>query len=712
MRRFVNFFLILVVLAAVGYLFYKAKLYPRPASLSGSTTPTAAPVAVRSSLRISVAQRPEALIVSALQRLLDAENLDIEIVEFRDQTSWMELAAGELDLVLAPVGEAVTAQARYDVGRFLFISGQSQGYDVILAPTALTASPNTLGVSGGHGRELFAISKFPDARLVNAQTPEELQLWLQEGAIQAALLESASLPAAAVDSNKTLGATSQEAPMPSVVVLSRALLSETPETSQRIEVLLRALESWATLIDYLGSQPELLRSTLKPDAEAMGIDLDTLLKDYRFLTLDAGRKALLATQEKGLLKQTFDLLVLARTRNLTTPRWEETLTIPDYLQGALVASGPSSPEVPASPIPEQTAPPPPTPEELVPSASPTSSASALGTHHYAGVAPSDPWPDPTNVTSISGALDFSPAVTGEQIGVATSNGLIVLESGGNQKFVVAEGGAPVAEPRAEQGVFYLMQAGKLSALDSEGNPLWSYKFEGEPHSGQLTLTNSDVVFTLGSGSEHHVLAVSRQTGAASWQTKLGAAPSTPPVFALSPQPMLVLLDEKGGCQGLDATSGQQLWQSSLGGSDFLEPAVFEEVLALPHADGTVRLISLRDGSETWKAQLGTALSASATLTDQHVLVPAKDSYLYALSRKDGSIKEKSRLSVPLSSPAVVLGDHVYCCDEQGGVHSLTLPDLKLKWSKSLGKGAVSGPVFSDKLWALLGSDGRLVVYQR
>lgn len=697
MRRLLNFCLMLVLLASVGYLLYKAKLLPLGRS-SATPAPTAAAAPVRDSLRVSVSHRPEALLVSAVKRLLEAENLKLEVVPFNSETSWMELAAGELDLVIAPVGEAVTAQARFQVGRLMFVSGLSEGYDVILAKGPLQKAPQTVGVAAAQGGELFALQKFPDSRLVPAGSQKELQAWLSEGAIQAAILESASLRGDLAASGKKLASTSGDDPMPTVVVLSRTLLAEDATTTPRIEVLLKALDAWSGLIDYLGSQPELLRSILKPEAEEMGVSLDILLKDYRFLTPNAGRDLLLQSYDQGLLKQTLDLLLLARTPNLTAPKdWNEVLELPPYLAAALPGGG--APPLPtSSPTPLSGSP---TPAPLV---SPTPSPSASG-------APPDPWPEPVKMPPLANPLDFPPALGDGLFGVATEQGLDVLSAAGKKAFSVTDGGPPVAAPLADAERFYLVQAGSVKALDSKGKAVWTYPFEGTAGPRPL-LTPSDLVLTLDGPSGYQILAISRERGVASWQATLAETAASGPVYTDLPQPTVLVIDAAAGLTAWSAETGSMLWQSSVGSPTYLEPASQGSALAVVHPEGGVRLLSTADGAQLWEADLGTALNAAPTLTEDFVLLPAKDTFLYELSRKDGSIKGKTSLAAPLSQPAVVVDDHVYCSDEAGGVHSLQLEGLALHWSRSLAQQGLLGPVFSQSHWGLLSPDGALLVYQR
>lgn len=712
MRRFLNFCLLLVVLASVGFVLYRAKLLPLGRSGSQPVSnPTPAPVASRESLRISVSHRPEALLVSALKRLLEAENRAIEVVPFDPESSWLELAAGELDLVVAPLGEAVTAQARFQAGKFLFASGMSQGYDLVLSRGALESAPKTLGISGSEGGELFAVSKFPEARLISAENQKQLQSWLSEGAVQAAVLESASLPSE-LRGGKTLTATSVEAPVPTVVVLSRAMSEEGSENGPRVEVLLHTLESWNGLIGYLANQPDLLRSALKPEADELGVDLDVLLKDYRFLTPNEGRDALLSSAQAGGLKQTFDLLVLARTANLSAPDWSAVLELPVYLQAALPggsqASAPPSPSagLVAIPTPQET-------PTVAATRGPAATGGDGGTHHFAGAAPGDPWPEPLITKKVAKALSFAPALAGPLVGVATEKGFVAFGVDGKQVFEASEGGAPLATPVGADGIFYLMTAGTLSALDGQGKAAWTYTFEGTPGNTVL-LTPSEVVFTLETSAGYQIVAVSKQSGEATWQDALSSPPASPPVLASGPKPLVLLVDETGAVRTWDARSGSAGWQTPLPKPTFLSPAALGDALAVSDSEGGVRLLSLADGSQSWEVELGTALAGSPTLTETLVLVPANDTYLYALDRANGEIKGKLRLAVPLSAPAVVVDDHAYCVDELGGVHSISLPGLKLNWSQSLASKGVplNGPVFSADSWAALADDGSLFTYPR
>jgi outer membrane protein assembly factor BamB len=710
MRRLLNFCLMLVLLASVGYLLYKAKLLPGGRPSVPTPAPTVATAPPRDALRVSVSHRPEALLAGALKRLLDAESLKVEVVNFDPETSWMELAAGELDLVIAPLGEAVTAQARFQAGRFLFVSGLSEGYDLILARAALSGAPKTLGIPAGPGAELFALQRFPDSRLVPANNQAILQSWLREGAIEAALLESASLAGELASSGKKLGSTSAEGPLPTVVVLSRALVEENANTTPRIEVLLKALDAWSGLIDYLSTQPDLLRSILKQEAEEMGVNLDVLLKDYRFLTPRVGREILDQNAQGGLLKQTLDLLLLARTPNLTAPNWDEVLALPPYLSVTLPGQV-GQPAPVSSPTPIEASP---TPLETPPSpqASPAPEGN-LGTHSYGGSAPPDPWPQPVGLPRVAAPLPFPPALTNQQVGVATEAGFEAFPvAGGERAFALNEGGRPLARPLADARQFYLVQSEAVKAVSPEGKVNWTFPIQGTPGS-QPWLTDSHLILTLEGPGGSRLLALSKTEGKPIWETPLEKAVTAGPLFAdTPPNPALLLVDAAAGLTAWNPQSGQNMWVSSVGQATPLGPSSRGNGVAVLEPAGAVRLLSLADGTQDWEIDLGTPLATPPTVTEELVLVPAKDTTLYALDRQSGAIKKKVPLSGPLSQPAVVVGDHVYCADELGSMHSLKLADLSLQWSRPLAQAALFGPIFSDTHWALLGNDGSLLVYPR
>ena len=115
MRRFAKLLLFLLVVAALLFAAWKFKLIPDPfGDKSHPDSPSTPHLVERASLRVASADRPEKLMLASLQRLLKSNNRELELVEYNPDTVWLELASGEIDLVVAPVGEAVMAQGRFN----------------------------------------------------------------------------------------------------------------------------------------------------------------------------------------------------------------------------------------------------------------------------------------------------------------------------------------------------------------------------------------------------------------------------------------------------------------------------------------------------------------------------------------------------------------------------------------------------------------------
>lgn len=708
MRRLVNFLLILVVLGAVGFVLARSGAFgSRERRAPSPATPTPAQAPPRDSLRVSVADRPETLLLHGIQRLLATGSDKLELVPFDPETSWMELAAGELDIVIAPIGDAVMAQARFDCGRFLFVSGSSQGYDTIISPSALESPPKKLGITGGRLGELFAQGKFPEAKVMRADDQAQLVAWLTQGAVEAAVLESAGLKGELAKSGHSLGGTSPEQPLLTVVVLSRTLVEESPQTSARVELLKRTLQQWPIAIGYLNEPPDMLRATFGDEARELGLDLVRLLADYRFLTPVEGRQALLKAQGDGKLTDIQNQLALAKFDNLIAPEWDKTVIVPSALQSLFPAV-----EVPlASPTL--------TPELLTPSATPASTPSPaaqaspfLGTHQVAGSAPVMPWPEPKTVR-LDNAQPLATALTQSRIGVATSNGFNLYTLEGELAATSNQEGPPVAAVLSDRSRFYVTQQGMLQALDEQANGLWKHSFEGTPGSTPL-LTSDRILMTVFFQNQHRLVAVDRQTGLVSWQAALKGAPTGGPAYLATSPPAVILADAAGQLSAWNPENGNPLWSAPLGTAATLPLATFQENVAIAEPSGKITFYSAPDRGPIWTQELATEFAFPPTITDGSVLIVGKDNQVYALDRKSGDIKGKFALESAPSTPITVVENLALLGDEKGHLIALTIqPNLSLAHSQTLAEGAaLFGPSFSPSHYAVLSGDGKLFIFPR
>ena len=714
MRRLLNFCLLLVVVGAIGFVLIKAKLVPSPFGQAPApdTTPEAVRVSKRDVLRVAVAHRPEKFLVSALQRLLDVDGYKVELVEFRTETVWMELATGEIDMVFAPVGEAVKAQARFRAGHFLFFSGLSQGYDRIIVRSGLNGAPKSIGIGPTGGSELFALRQFPEAHILRASKLNDLSEWISKSAVDASVLESARLTPQQSTGLTSLVQTSPEKPLPTVAVISRVYTqdNQSMDLTRRLEVLAKALESWQGLVSYLDSQPELLRSTLKKAAVEEDINIEVLLRDYRFLTPSQGRTKLEEEFKKGVFRETLDLLVLVQVANLTTPDWEETLKVPAELQDSVQAKASTNTPPVASPSPEATATPVVTPSTAPPDIEPPPEASdSTGTFIASTVIPRV-WPKSSFRKRFSSALQQPLSVSQTLVAFNTSKGIEALKYDGKKAFTYK-----TSDPLTGPTVFWkdnlLGATGQqLLSISPRGKKRWTKEIKGEAQP-DLLIHEDQVLVTLAKNDNGKLLCIDPDDGETIWETKLADPPASSPIFARSPQNHIIVADTAGRLKAYSFRTGRLLWTKPLGKATYIRLSSYGDKIVVAEPDGRIRLYSAKDGKLIWTAEMGSSLNAPATPSKNVLLVPAKDTYLYCLKIESGDIAWKTRLDATLSEPAMVSGDSIFQADESGKVYSLQLSDGALTWSKSLGKGWLSRPTISPWGWGVIDFKGVLTFYK-
>lgn len=729
MRRFVNILLILVVLGALVFLGIKAKLIPNPME---GRVPDPAPspaLTSRGELRLAAADRPERLLLASLERLMKVENQNIKLVEYNPETVWMELANGELDLVIAPIGEAVKAQGRFQAGQFLFFTGTSTGLDQLLASQKV-AKPKSVAIQTAAATEFLAQKMLPEASTVPASSLQEAESWLKGGAVDAALINTSASTPNLQDSFRVLAQTSSKDAMPTVAVLSRAFSenADKPEFESRREVLVAALESWSGLVGYLKTQPELLKTTLRKEAEESQINVDILLKDYRFLDPSTGRSQLLEFHQQGQLKKTLDLLVLAGVPNLSAPDWNSVVDLPAILQQALrgleanvetpaTTPSPESTPTPVASPPQPTPTPETSPEQAVvtptPSPSPEATQTALDTasYNYPKVDVPKSWPEPLLQQSASKAATLAPAISGKQVALASSDYIQIYNWKG-QPVKVPLDGEPTTEPLTDGRAFYIAQEGKIFATNGKGKSLWEVEVKGKPFVCP-DIIEERLVYSIDEGDRGRLLCLDPLDGEILWQQVLDSPPTSAPVVVTHNNVSLTLvLDKKALLRAWSLEKGNLLWSRDLKKTSYIPLAAGFGSVAICQPEGQVRLLSLDTGEQIWDANMATPLASPPTLFSKGVLVPAKDTYLYALDKKTGAISWKLTLSSTLSQPAVVAGDKILQSDEDGSVHAVDPRSGQLLDKVSVGKGWVSRPVFYGKRWALVDGAGVFRVYER
>lgn len=708
MKRLFNFLIFLLVAGILVYLGLKSKLLPNPFG-SRSPEPTPTPVLVsRDSLRVAVPNRPEKLLLTSLQRLLQIDNHQLEVVPYDPQTVWLELASGEIDVVIAPVGEAVKAQGRFKAGRFLFFSGLSTGLDHLIVRPEV-AAPARVAVQERSATDYLARQMLPEAAVIPAESASQVESWLKGKAVDAAMIDVSLNTEGFAKNYKVLASTSAEDPRPSVFVLSRPFAEQAEQAhyASRREVLEAAIDSWSGLVGYLESQPELLKTTLRKEAEAEGIDLEALLSNYTFLTPSEGREQLLAFQEAEGFRGTLDLLVLSGVTNLSGQDWPQAVDSPAFLQ-PLWQQQASYPA--ASPTPVASATP-----DLLPtaSASPDTSfqqSELPPTYSYPQAEIAAVWPKPLQESASTGSLAFAPALSLKQAAVAAEDA-VYLYGWGRESVKVPLDAAPTTVPLSDGRSFFIANARSVLATNSEGKTLWQVPLKGKAL-GLADLTGERLVYAVEESDKSRLICLDPVDGELLWEQPLDSAPASGPTVGSTPsnELLVVVIEQEGQIRAFRLQDGAPRWSEKLAQATFNPPAIGYGRVATTHPNGLVTTLSMSDGKEIWRTELGSALTAPPTVSSNGVLVPSKDTYLYCLADADGTINWKTRLAQTLSQAAVVVEDQVIQTDENGQAHSLKLSDGELVESQRVSDSALSRVVARDGRWAVNDTGGYCRVY--
>ncbi len=724
MRRLLNLAIFLVVVAIVGLALIRVGFLPPPDRWTESA-PVASPTEEpRVDLHLAVADRPERYLLGAVERLLEADRANpgnLVRLPYNPDTVWLQLNAGELDLVVTALDEAVRGLSLVPGGRMLFFSGLSVGYDqVTVLADREDRQPTRLGYTRGSSQQLFLRLEYPEAEMIPGRDQRQLERWLLERLLDGVVLESDKLQASENGSTVPLLSTSEDRPLPTVVVLSERMVEQQQEQAGRWETLKASLESWNQLVGYLEEQPELLKATLRRESQGDGVDIDRLLEDYRFLAPTVGRGRLLEAHRSGRLRQAFELLVVAWVDNLVHPDWARVLTLPEALESyfpeppsAPGETPPAEPEVPAAepevPVQQPTE----QPEESAKTEGSSNISGFLGTHHtnvpYSLVQPPV---DPVATLKVrTGGLRYPPAIGQTNVAAVKEDGLGIYDWNGRAVAAWVAGGVLTTRPVTIDGGFAFGVQGALIATDEEGTELWRAPVEDNRPITELLLAGDLLIFATG-GEEPTLYAVRSTDGVSRWRIPLASEVASTPVITGPSAPRLHLLLADGKFQTYRLSDGESLWVSALPSPTFLPMAAGADRLAVVWPEGRVAVHSSTDGSMLWSSNLGASLATGPTLVSGTVVVPSKDTYLYLLDLENhGRVKQKIRLGAALSQPCRASESLGLVADESGQVHAIDFESDALLWTRTVSEQALVAMSIGDSGWALSDRQGQVFLFQ-
>lgn len=257
---------------------------PRPLALTPHT------------VRVAVEGRPSELPLYALHALLSkAEGtgeVTLEIEQLQEPGErWRQLAAGEIDLVLASLDEFALAVPRFNPGQVLFATSLSVGSDAVVA-RADTPEDQVLRVafvSGSPGEYLTARLVAQESRRrvlpIPAPTAAVASQWYDQGAVQALAVCQPALRDYLERGDELLIQTSSQAPITHVWVASRqALRNERNPRVSRAD-LEEVAGAWFVLISELRQQPGLALGAIARGSETQVSEVEKAFVGLEFLSL-------------------------------------------------------------------------------------------------------------------------------------------------------------------------------------------------------------------------------------------------------------------------------------------------------------------------------------------------------------------------------------------------------------------------------------------
>ncbi len=286
-----RFFIRLLLLAGVclGVLFYwKARSeqqpVPRPLTLTPHT------------VRVAVEGRPSELPLYALHALLSkaegAGQVTLEIDQFPEPGErWRQLAAGEIDLVLASLDEFALAVPRFNPGQVLFATSLSVGSDAVVARADMPEAQvlRVAFVSGSPGEYLTArlVAQETDRVIlpIPAPTLAVASDWYEKGAVQALAVCQPALSVYLKRGDRVLVQTSSQDSIPQVWVASRQALrnERTPRVSRGD--LEEVAGAWFILISELRQQPGLALGAIARGNDTQVSEVEKAFEGLEFLSL-------------------------------------------------------------------------------------------------------------------------------------------------------------------------------------------------------------------------------------------------------------------------------------------------------------------------------------------------------------------------------------------------------------------------------------------
>ncbi|UVW27640.1 outer membrane protein assembly factor BamB [Massilia sp. H6] len=285
----------------------------------------------------------------------------------------------------------------------------------------------------------------------------------------------------------------------------------------------------------------------------------------------------------------------------------------------------------------------------------------------------------------AGSYQFSPALTGNTVVVASGNGDIArVEAATGRQIWRTKAGTDLSSGVGTDGNLIVVGGtkGTLLAFDMDGKPLWKSQLSSEILSAPVVGQGVVVARSL----DNRIVGFDARTGEKKWTVQRISPPLTlrnAPGMVVSGSDVIIA-QPAGRLSSFILATGAPRWDVEVGvarGATELErvtdiggtPVLFENDVCAVSYQGRVGCFDVTTGSARWTRDLSS--EAGVAVDQRFVFVPDDKGALFAFNRDTGASAWKNdklafrRLSTPLSyGRAVAVGDY------QGIVHFLSRED--------------------------------------
>ncbi len=154
--------------------------------------------------------------------------------------------------------------------------------------------------------------------------------------------------------------------------------------------------------------------------------------------------------------------------------------------------------------------------------------------------------------------------------------------------------------------------------------------------------------------------------------------------------------------GLNANTGEQIWNFEIDGGAFSSPVISHEMVIIGTMNKGLHAID-KLGNSKWTFKTQGEVWSSPSSNDELIFVGSDDGYLYCLD-SDGKLQWKTKLKgkIRSSSPCLSAEDNpkmIFIGTQNGAMYCLNQLDGSVRWEKQITKPISSSPATSkDKVF--------------